>query len=179
MKCHDCPYSLACMSGRLDRLLHMVGLCPECQRFYGFVNHVDKELEQRIAEGKKHGIDLDYERHLNLRYQQEYMTVFTPAPRTTVVVFKCEKRRLGPAEDRRWRSIAHKGSGFYRYTAGWSMRDPAGLMSDLLYIRPCPECCRWPEHHIMEDLDAQEKYETEKKGSTPAFRLKGRRHQGR
>ena len=189
MQCRACPYSIACMSGRLDRGFLMTGLCPECGRFYCMVDREkaeevvqqrhDEKLEARIAEAKKHGIDLDYERMAQLEFQQEYLAVFVPTPRTTVVMFRCEQRFMTRAMRRRWREQSVEVKGMYRYTTGWAMEDPAGLLRDPLNIRPCAECVRWPDYHIIEDLDEKACYEAEKERSTPAFRLQGRRRKGR
>lgn len=189
MKCRECPYSMACMSGRLDRGFVMMGLCPECARFYGMVDReaAEKEVERRreeplnkrIEEAKKHGIDLDYERHAQMEFQQEYLGVFIPTPRTTVVMFRCELRYVTRAIRRKWRDTSIEVRGMYRYTTGWAMPDPAELMSEPLNIRACPECCRWPDYHIIEDLDEKACYEAEKERATPAFRLKGRSTKGR
>lgn len=185
MKCVDCPYSLSCMSGRLDRGFVMVGLCPECARFYGMVDteglenerkqQENRALDERIEEAKKYGIDLDYERMTQLEFQREFMGVFEPTPRTTVVMFRCEQRYMTREMRRRWRQTSIDVRGMYRYTTGWAMEDPAGLLRDPLHIRPCPECVHWPDYHIIEDLDEKAQYEAEKERSTPAFRLKTRR----
>lgn len=189
MKCRECPYSMACISGRLDMGFIMVGLCPECARFYGLVDGEQTqrvvqriqadELQERLDEAKKHGIDLDYERTASLEFQQEYQAVFIPAPRTTLVMFRCELRFVTREIRRKWRGISAEIHGQYRYTSGWAMPDPAELMSEPLNIRPCPECVRWPDYHIIEDLDEKACYEAEKERATPAFRLQGSHPKGR
>ena len=189
MQCRDCPYSMACMSGRLDRGFVMVGLCPECARLYGIVDkgleeqrrakRLDAAMQKRIDEAKQHGIDLDYERHAELEFQQEYLGVFVPAPRTTVVMFRCELRLVTRAIRQRWRRTSEEVHGQYRYTSGWTMVDPADLLLDPLNIRPCPECVRWPDYHYIEDLDEKAQYEVEQARNRPAFQLNYKRKRRR
>jgi hypothetical protein len=164
-------------------------LCPVCERFYGVVDRESKEKlrkerqkkreQERVAEAKKHGIDLRYELAKGFeaaieeeKFRQEFLGTWIPEPRTTVIMFRCEQRPVSNYDKHKWNKLSQASDGRYRYTQGWVIRDPAGVLKGAFNIRPCMECVRWPDNHFIEDLDAHEAYETEKERSQPAFSLK-------
>ena len=187
MKCADCPFSMLCMSGRLDRAFMFVAICPMCERLYLLIDPTEEEKRQeakrqaredeRQAAAKEHGIDLSYEQTLDDqdRFRQEYLGVWVPPPRTTSVTFHCEKRPVTRGDRQRWKRMRQQSNGLYRHGTGWVEKDDIGGTRGPLNFRPCPECVRWPEPHITQDLDEQARYEEEKARAQPAFRLKNRR----